>query len=31
MGVLLQGQKRLRPAEAKELGLVDEIVPTARI
>jgi 3-hydroxyacyl-CoA dehydrogenase/enoyl-CoA hydratase/3-hydroxybutyryl-CoA epimerase len=28
MGVLLQGQKRLRPAEAKELGLIDEIVPT---
>ncbi len=28
MGVVLQGQKRLRPAEAKELGLVDEIVAT---
>jgi len=28
MGVLLQGQKRLRPAEAKEMGLIDEIVPT---
>jgi 3-hydroxyacyl-CoA dehydrogenase / enoyl-CoA hydratase / 3-hydroxybutyryl-CoA epimerase len=28
MGVLLQGQ-RLKPAQAKELGLVDEIVPTA--
>ncbi|HEY2656733.1 MAG TPA: 3-hydroxyacyl-CoA dehydrogenase NAD-binding domain-containing protein, partial [Solirubrobacteraceae bacterium] len=27
MGCLLQGQ-RLRPAQAKELGLVDEIVPT---
>jgi 3-hydroxyacyl-CoA dehydrogenase/enoyl-CoA hydratase/3-hydroxybutyryl-CoA epimerase len=27
MGVLLQGQ-RLKPAKAKELGLVDEIVPT---
>ena len=27
MGVLLQGQKRFKPAEAKELGLVDEIVP----
>ncbi len=27
MGVLLQGQ-RLRPAQAKELGLVDEIVAT---
>jgi 3-hydroxyacyl-CoA dehydrogenase/enoyl-CoA hydratase/3-hydroxybutyryl-CoA epimerase len=27
MGVLLQGQKRFRPQEAKELGLVDEIVP----
>ncbi len=26
MGVLLQGQKRFRPAEARELGLVDEIV-----
>src|SRR6202035_1989294 len=26
MGCLLQGQ-RLRPAQAKELGLVDEIVP----
>src|SRR5579862_5713910 len=29
MGVLLQGMKRFKPAEAKELGLVDEIVPTA--
>jgi 3-hydroxyacyl-CoA dehydrogenase/enoyl-CoA hydratase/3-hydroxybutyryl-CoA epimerase len=28
MGVLLQGQ-RLKPAQAKELGIVDEIVPTA--
>jgi 3-hydroxyacyl-CoA dehydrogenase/enoyl-CoA hydratase/3-hydroxybutyryl-CoA epimerase len=28
MGVLLQGQKRLRPSEAKEMGLIDEIVPT---
>jgi 3-hydroxyacyl-CoA dehydrogenase/enoyl-CoA hydratase/3-hydroxybutyryl-CoA epimerase len=28
VGVLLQGMKRFRPAEAKELGLVDEIVPT---
>ncbi len=28
MGVLLQGQKRLRPAEAKEMGLIDEVVPT---
>ncbi len=28
MGVLLQGQKRFKPAEAKELGLVDEIVPS---
>jgi 3-hydroxyacyl-CoA dehydrogenase/enoyl-CoA hydratase/3-hydroxybutyryl-CoA epimerase len=28
MGVLLQGMKRFKPAEAKELGLVDEIVPT---
>ena len=27
MGVLLQGMKRFKPAEAKELGLVDEIVP----
>ncbi len=27
MGVLMQGQKRFRPAEAKELGLIDEIVP----
>ncbi len=27
MGCLLQGQ-RLRPAQAKELGLIDEIVPT---
>jgi 3-hydroxyacyl-CoA dehydrogenase/enoyl-CoA hydratase/3-hydroxybutyryl-CoA epimerase len=27
MGVLLQGQ-RLKPAKAKELGLVDEVVPT---
>ncbi len=27
MGVLLQGMKRFRPAEAKELGLIDEIVP----
>jgi 3-hydroxyacyl-CoA dehydrogenase/enoyl-CoA hydratase/3-hydroxybutyryl-CoA epimerase len=26
MGVLLQGQKRLRPAEAKQMGLVDELV-----
>ncbi len=29
MGVLLQGQ-RLKPAEAKEIGLVDEIVATRR-
>ncbi len=29
MGVLLQGQKRLRPAEARELGLVDEVVAGA--
>jgi 3-hydroxyacyl-CoA dehydrogenase/enoyl-CoA hydratase/3-hydroxybutyryl-CoA epimerase len=28
MGVLMQGQKRFKPAEAKETGLVDEIVPT---
>jgi 3-hydroxyacyl-CoA dehydrogenase/enoyl-CoA hydratase/3-hydroxybutyryl-CoA epimerase len=28
MQVLLQGMKRFKPAEAKELGLVDEIVPT---
>ncbi len=28
MGILLQGQKRFRSTEAKELGLVDEIVPT---
>ena len=27
MQVLLQGMKRFKPAEAKELGLVDEIVP----
>src|SRR5579875_4001388 len=29
MQVLLQGMKRFKPAEAKELGLVDEIVPSA--
>jgi 3-hydroxyacyl-CoA dehydrogenase / enoyl-CoA hydratase / 3-hydroxybutyryl-CoA epimerase len=29
MGVLLQGMKRFKPAEAKELGLIDEIVPAA--
>ena len=29
IGVLLQGQ-RLRPAKAKELGLIDEIVPDAQ-
>ena len=29
MGVLMQGQKRFKPAQAKELGLVDEIVPGA--
>jgi 3-hydroxyacyl-CoA dehydrogenase / enoyl-CoA hydratase / 3-hydroxybutyryl-CoA epimerase len=28
MQVLLQGMKRFKPAEAKELGLVDEIVPS---
>ncbi len=28
MGVLLQGQRRFRPAQAKELGLVSEVVPT---
>ncbi len=28
MQVLLQGTKRFKPAEAKELGLVDEIVPS---
>jgi len=28
MQVLLQGMKRFKPAEAKELGLVDEVVPT---
>ncbi|MDE3133244.1 MAG: enoyl-CoA hydratase/isomerase family protein, partial [Acidobacteriota bacterium] len=27
MQVLLQGMKRFRPAEAKELGLVDQVVP----
>jgi len=29
MQVLLQGMKRFKPAEAKELGLVDEVVPSA--
>jgi 3-hydroxyacyl-CoA dehydrogenase/enoyl-CoA hydratase/3-hydroxybutyryl-CoA epimerase len=29
MGVLLQGQKRLRPSEAREMGLIDEIVAGA--
>jgi 3-hydroxyacyl-CoA dehydrogenase/enoyl-CoA hydratase/3-hydroxybutyryl-CoA epimerase len=29
VGVLTAGQKRFKPAEAKEIGLVDEIVPTA--
>jgi 3-hydroxyacyl-CoA dehydrogenase / enoyl-CoA hydratase / 3-hydroxybutyryl-CoA epimerase len=29
VGVLTAGQKRFKPAEAKEVGLVDEIVPTA--
>jgi 3-hydroxyacyl-CoA dehydrogenase/enoyl-CoA hydratase/3-hydroxybutyryl-CoA epimerase len=29
MQVLLQGQKRFKPAEAKEVGLVDEIVASA--
>ncbi|HEX3616871.1 MAG TPA: 3-hydroxyacyl-CoA dehydrogenase NAD-binding domain-containing protein [Solirubrobacteraceae bacterium] len=28
VGVLTAGQKRFKPAEAKEIGLVDEIVPT---
>jgi 3-hydroxyacyl-CoA dehydrogenase/enoyl-CoA hydratase/3-hydroxybutyryl-CoA epimerase len=28
MQVLLQGMKRFKPAEAKELGLIDEIVPS---
>ena len=28
MGILMDGQKRLRPAKAKEMGLVDELVAT---
>jgi 3-hydroxyacyl-CoA dehydrogenase / enoyl-CoA hydratase / 3-hydroxybutyryl-CoA epimerase len=28
MGLLMDGQKRLRPAKAKEMGLVDELVAT---